>query len=188
MLAAVIKITSKLSVALARLLDVQIIIIYRTGTVNINFTIYGQQIHTHTFILLQSQTDFRAQTRASVAHFAHWAFLFALLRFLRVLNNKKWSFGGEFIVLQFNFPWFPGLEFGDFYFRKNNCVHPLIYVIICWLIVCSNMVLFGGDFRVTLVKINAINLMAVVVDCNFAARLPVIFTSAARFAVFLSLY
>lgn len=89
MLAAVIKITSKLSVARSPL-DIQIIlIIYRTGTININFTIYGQQTHSHTFIPLQSQTDFRAQTRASVAHFAHWTFLFALLRFLRVWNNKN---------------------------------------------------------------------------------------------------
>lgn len=87
MLAAVIKITSKLARSLG---DIQIIlIIYRTrahANANINFTIYGQQTHTKT--RNHTHIDFRVQTRASVAHFAHWAFLFALSWFLRVSKTN----------------------------------------------------------------------------------------------------
>lgn len=62
MLAAVIKITSKLSVARSPL-DIQIIlIIYRPGTVNINFTIYGQQTHSHRHSIAITNRFSRANT------------------------------------------------------------------------------------------------------------------------------
>lgn len=121
MLAAVIKITSKLSLAHPWTYKLFLLFTERANA-NINFTIYGQQTHSHK--LSQSQTDFRARKHVLPLHILH-IFLFALLWFLRVLEQQKIIIlGGEFIVLQFNFPWFPGLEFGVFIFVKTIVFTP----------------------------------------------------------------
>lgn len=119
MLAAVIKITSKLSLARSPL-DIQIIlIIYRTRQCQHKFhNLWTTNTHTssrnHKPIFARANTCFRCTF-----------FLFALLRFCGFWNNKKWSFwGAVFIVLQFNFPWFPGLEFGVFIFVKTIVFTP----------------------------------------------------------------
>lgn len=121
MLAVVIKITSKLSLSPS---DIQIIlIIYRTHQCQHKFHNLWTA-NTHSFPC--NHKPIFAQTRASVAHFAHWAFFICSFTVFAGFEQQKWSFGGEFIVLQFNFPWFPGLEFGFFFFfRKKQLCLPL---------------------------------------------------------------
>lgn len=79
-----------------------------------------------------TQTDFRERKHVLPLHILHTGhFLFALLRFLRVSNNKNDHLGASSLFYNFISRGFRVWNLEFFLFRKNNCVYPLIYVIIC---------------------------------------------------------